>query len=881
MLRRQTVWWSVVVMLALAPCAWAGDIVGTAKDASGGVLQAARVVVRNLATNEESVTRTDATGAFRVSNLVAGSYLVIVEREGFSPDARTVDVGDSSSVQKVAATLVPGSVQVGVTVTAMRNERDGNQVPLRTDSLSRDVLESRAPASTGDALMLAAGVTPVGSGPVEVRPRVRGLDSTRLLVLVDGERLNNARTATDRSGTEVGLVDVNSVDNIEVVGGSGSVLYGTDALAGTVNIITNQPRFSDALRLTYGFDGLYSSNENGRRGTVSFGASGPRFAFQISGSKDTFDNYTAGAAGKNENTNAYFASGQIKNVDTIDTYFGFAFKAFPDPFNQAYTRTTAVIPTSGATSDNMNIGGLLAISAKQTLQVKYIRRRIENAGFPDFQQPTFFQQVSLPFNNLDRLSMKYEVRAITPWFTNLKVSGYFQDQNRLLRNQFPVQYPVPSPAFFPINVYQLQIVSDTQQHVRTPGVDVQATFVPARHHVVTAGVMAYDDRSEDSRTSSTQSTIIGNVALGARGPQANVFDTPTLVGAPSITHPVRVPNASFRDLGAYAQDEWDLSRFVRVVAGIRADQYSVATKATSGYTVDSLVAGAVPAIDPATLPSPGGDRISRRALTGDLGVVVKLAEGVTMLARYGRSYRHPNLEELLFAGPATVGAIAPNVTVRPETGDNVDVGLKIRRGRYAASAGYFTNTYHGFISTEIVSQTPSGPLSQAINFSDVRIQGVEGDVNVPIVLRAGVVTLFGTGAFTRGTVLAGANPLTGVSLAGTPQDNISPAKVTFGARFNDAHDRWWIGYDGRVQAKVTRVAPTLLDSPYLIAQDLLGLGGFTVHRLSAGVNLSPKTGRVSLVFAVENLADRFYREQFQFAPARGRSFTIGVHVKGL
>ena len=881
MLRRQTLLRSVLLVLVLAPCAWAGDIVGTAKDVSGGVLQSARVTVRNLATNEESVTKSDASGSFRVTSLVPGSYLVVVEREGFSPDARTIEVGEGASVQTIAAALVPGGVQVGVTVTALRNERDRDQVPLRTDSVPREAIELHAPVSTGDALMLAAGVTPVGSGPVGVRPRVRGLDSTRLLVLVDGERLNNARTATDRSGTEVGLVDVNSVDHIEVIGGSGSVLYGTDALAGTVNIITNQPRFSDALRFRYGFDGFYSSNENGRRGTVSFGASGQRFAVQFSGSKDTFNNYTAGAAGKNEDTHTYFASGQIKNADTIDSNFGFAFKAFPDPFNQPYARTTALIQTSGATSDNMNMSGLFAISGSQTFQVKYIRRRIEDAGFPDFQQPTFFQQVSLPFNNLDRLSAKYEIRAIAPWFTNLKVSGYFQDQNRLLRNQFPVQYPVPSAGFFPINVYRLQIASDTRQHVRTPGIDVQATFVPARHHVVTAGVMAYNDRSQDSRTNTTQSTIIGNVTLGARGPQANVFDTPTLVGALSISHPVRVPNASFRDLGVYAQDEWDLSRRVRVVAGVRADQYRVTTQATSGYDVASLVVGAVPAINPATLPSATGDRITRGALTGDMGVIVKLADGVSVLARYGRSYRHPNLEELLFAGPATVGAIVPNVAVKPETGNNVDVGLKLRGSRYAASVSYFTNTYHGFISTEIVAQTPSSPLSQAINFSDVRIQGVEADMDTPIVLRPGVVTLFGTGAFTRGTVLAGANPLTGASLAGTPQDNISPVKVTFGVRFNDARDRWWIAYDGRMQAKITRIAPTLLNSSYLIAQDLLGLSGFAVHRLSWGVNLRPKTGRVGLVFAVENLGDRFYREQFQFAPARGRSFTFGVHIKGL
>ncbi len=78
---------------------------------------------------------------------------------------------------------------------------------------------------------------------------------------------------------------------------------------------------------------------------------------------------------------------------------------------------------------------------------------------------------------------------------------------------------------------------------------------------------------------------------------------------------------------------------------------------------------------------------------------------------------------------------------------------------------------------------------------------------------------------------------------------------------------------------MTRVAVTLLDSPYLIPQDLLGLDGFAVQRVAWGVNFRPAGGRLGLVFAVENLADRYYREQFQFAPARGRTFTAAFSVR--
>ena len=147
-----------------------------------------------------------------------------------------------------------------------------------------------------------------------------------------------------------------------------------------------------------------------------------------------------------------------------------------------------------------------------------------------------------------------------------------------------------------------------------------------------------------------------------------------------------------------------------------------------------------------------------------------------------------------------------------------------------------------------------------------------------MVFRPGVLTLTGAAAFTRGTITEGVNPLDNSSLSGTPFDNITPAKLVVNARFTQSSGRWWAEYGLRSQAEVTRVAETVLDSPFLIAQDLLSLDGFTVQRASLGINLARGRDRVNLVFAVENLTDAFYREQFQFAPARGRSFTIGLNV---
>jgi outer membrane receptor protein involved in Fe transport len=608
----------------------------------------------------------------------------------------------------------------------------------------------------------------------------------------------------------------------------------------------------------------------------------PRYAIRVQGGVEKFDTYRAGEF-ETEDTRPLFDAGALRRADTIDDRFGFTFRAFPDPFNAPYVRTDDEVLNSQASGHFANASALVKLGQRQTLRFRYLRRNMEDIGFPDFAQPYFFNATSLPHTRFDRVSILYEKQEVTPWLANLTMSAYYQRTERLLRNVLPVQFPVPTAVtLFPINVMRLNVLSDTEQRVWTPGAAVQATLVPRGNHLVTAGLTAYRDRSSDSRVTETTTSLVGRVALGPRGPAPEVFASPIQLGAPVVGHPVRVPDASLLDVGLFVQDEWRIRPKVSIVAGLRGDFYNTTTSATPGYDVAPLVAGAVPAIDPGTLPDPAGATYTRRALTGDVGLVANRGGRVNPFIRVGRSYRHPNLEEMLFAGPATVGSIAPNVTVQPEVGTNFDVGAKFRVGRLSGGTYAFVNHYDNFIAQDVfVATTPARmPLAQAINYADVRISGVELTADVPVVFRHGVLTFAGAGAFTRGTIqrasLAG-----GVDLAGTPADNITPVKVIGAVRFTEPRGRWWLEYGGRAQSDVKRVARTLLDSPFLIAQDLLSLDGFTVHRLGWGVQLAQGKERVTLTFALENLTNVYYREHFQFAPARGRSFTVGLNIGGL
>jgi outer membrane receptor protein involved in Fe transport len=866
-----------IAALLMAAPTFAATVRGVVSDVTGAALPDSHVVLRGLATGQESQTDTGPDGRFQLDAPAAGTYLVIVTRPGFSEAARTVVIGAPEASIDVTMQLELGVFNAEVSVTAARSERETRQIPLHIETITRASIEQDNTLSTGDALTTVANITPVGNGPFGVRPRLRGLDSTRLLVLVDGERLNTARQATDRQGAEVGLISPDVISRMEIVNGAGTLLYGSDALAGTINIITNEPGFSSDRRLLYGFNGFYSSNENGARGTATIGASGSNYAIRLQTGLESFDDYNAGSLSV-EDTKPLFASGALDRADTIDDNFGFAFNAFPDPFNAPYVRTSNDVPNSGAHGNFVNVSGLVKLAENRTLRVRYQARRMSDVGFPDFAQPYFFNATSLPQSDLDRFSARYETSALTPWLANLSLTAHYQKTERVLRNLLPVQFPAPTPtAFFPISVFRLDVLSDTEQRVTTPGVDLQAVFVPASNHLLTTGLTFYRDNSRDSRTTSTTMSLVGQVALGQRGPAPVVLPTPVQLGPPTIAHPVRVPDASLRDVAIFAQDEWRLTPKLSLVAGLRGDFYNVTTEATPGYDVAAVVAGANPPVDPSTLPDPNGESTSRQALTGDIGLVANTGGRWSPFVRYGRSYRHPNLEELLFAGPATTGSIAPNVTLESEKGHNVDAGVKFNVPRVSGGAYGFFNQYSDFIVQDLTTAvTPSGPLVQTTNYADVRIYGVELSADAPLAFEQGVLTLSGSSAFMRGTISKGINPIDGSSLDGEPADNITPVKILAAVRFTEPRGRWWAEYGVRTQTDVTRVTPTLLTSPFRIAQDLLSLDGFTVQRLGWGIALTRRRDQLSLNFAVENLANEYYREHFQFAPARGRSFTIGV-----
>jgi hemoglobin/transferrin/lactoferrin receptor protein len=128
-----------------------------------------------------------------------------------------------------------------VVVTATARRESIFDLPYSVESLNAEELFSRRQVrSVPEALREVAGVMVQKTSHGQGSPYVRGFTGFRTLMLVDGVRLNNS-VMREGPNQYWNTIDPLGLEEIEVVRGSVSVLYGSDAVGGTVQAITRQP----------------------------------------------------------------------------------------------------------------------------------------------------------------------------------------------------------------------------------------------------------------------------------------------------------------------------------------------------------------------------------------------------------------------------------------------------------------------------------------------------------------------------------------------------------------------------------------------------------------------------------------------------------------
>ena len=228
------------------------------------------------------------SGEFRFDDVPVGEQLVMVESASAGRAVLTVTVrtGEETTVE---VELSPGSHSEEIVVTGSADSRSSLDLASATNVLRGEELQLRLRASLGETLESEAGVSSTFFGPGASRPIVRGQSGDRIRVLEGGIGVGDVSAVSpDHAVTS----DPSLAEQIEVLRGPATLLYGSSAIGGAVNIVDNR---IPSYRPTDGLEGTLDlrggTSDDLRSGAFGLEGGGGRFAWTLGGMLRETDDY--------------------------------------------------------------------------------------------------------------------------------------------------------------------------------------------------------------------------------------------------------------------------------------------------------------------------------------------------------------------------------------------------------------------------------------------------------------------------------------------------------------------------------------------------------------------------------------------------------------
>jgi iron complex outermembrane receptor protein len=216
------------------------SIRGRVFDPSGAAVANASVELFTRGHQSRQTTRTDADGNYQFLLLSPGSYWVESQARGFGSASREIALQDAALTIDLTLAIAPLSERVNVTAT-------GTPVPAgetgkAVDTLDQAQLESREEFSVVEALRTVPGlrVQQLGGPGAFTSIISRGLRAVDTSVVIDGFRLRDAAAPQGDVSGFLGDLLLTDTTRVEVLRGSASSLYGTNAIGGVVNLVSHQ-----------------------------------------------------------------------------------------------------------------------------------------------------------------------------------------------------------------------------------------------------------------------------------------------------------------------------------------------------------------------------------------------------------------------------------------------------------------------------------------------------------------------------------------------------------------------------------------------------------------------------------------------------------------
>lgn len=219
---------------------------------------------------------TNEKGEFIISSLPSGQYLLEVSYLGYASHSEYVHFDKNIVLEiNLNSSIIENE---GVTVTGVSSATSTKRTPIPVNILRKEDLFRNTSTNLIDNISKTPGVSQLSTGPAVSKPIIRGLGYNRVVVINDGIR-HEGQQWGDEHGVEV---DELSAARVEILKGAASLMYGSDALAGVLNIISVQPAPEGVIRGN--FLASYFTNNRQRNFHLDLGGNNNGFIWGAYGS---------------------------------------------------------------------------------------------------------------------------------------------------------------------------------------------------------------------------------------------------------------------------------------------------------------------------------------------------------------------------------------------------------------------------------------------------------------------------------------------------------------------------------------------------------------------------------------------------------------------
>lgn len=241
---------------------------------------------KGIVTNEE--------GTYSISNIPQGLFKVQFSFIGYKTRIITFDTNGGS--QRIDISLEPTVIYSQEVVVTGGWVGSQHENALKIDNISKDVLNRSPQTNLFKKLEQIPGVSTISKGNNIATPVIRGLSTSNVVVLNNGIRMENFQFSVDHPYT----IDESDLHNVEIIKGSASLLYGSDAVGGVINFIKSPP--APVGKLTSDITTSFNTNDHSTVNSINIKGSSDSFFAGATGYLSSSADYHSGDGDQVPNT---------------------------------------------------------------------------------------------------------------------------------------------------------------------------------------------------------------------------------------------------------------------------------------------------------------------------------------------------------------------------------------------------------------------------------------------------------------------------------------------------------------------------------------------------------------------------------------------------